>query len=59
MALTYQEREWRRQWVINNPDKAREANKRWRAANVNKVRAQARERMKRWRKRRAVAARSS
>lgn len=56
MGLTWKELEWRRQWVINHPDKAREANKRWRAANVNKVRAQARERMKRWRKRRTMAA---
>lgn len=41
--------QWKRQWVLNNPEKARYANQRWRAANVAKVRSQARERMKRFR----------
>ncbi len=53
MTLSFKEREWRRNWVLNNPDKARYANQRWRAANVNKVRQQARERMRRYRLRAA------
>jgi len=59
MKLTWREREWRRHWARKNPDKVREANHRWRAANVLKVRMQARERMRRWRARRKRGAKSA
>jgi hypothetical protein len=39
-------------WARNNPATVREANLRWRNANVEKVRRQARARMRRYRARR-------
>jgi len=54
MRLPWIRREQKRRWALNNPDKVRWANQRWRSANESKIRRQARERMRRWRAKRVA-----
>lgn len=51
MNSTWREREAKRKWALNNPDKVRWANQAWRSINQTKVRRQARLRMQRYRAR--------
>jgi len=53
MSLTWQQKQSRLDWARRNPDKIREANRKWRAGREHILRAQARERMRRLRARRA------
>lgn len=48
--LTFKQRESRYQWLVNNSDKKRSADKRWRKnTDQQKLRDQARKRMQRFR----------
>jgi hypothetical protein len=49
--MTWKQRMQKRDWARKNYAIVAEANRRWRAANQDKVRRQARERMKRYRQR--------
>jgi hypothetical protein len=55
MKTSWEIREAKRLWALNNPGKVKDANTRWRAGREDRLRRQARERMKRWRARRKSA----
>ena len=51
MTTTWSQREQKRKWARNHPEKVREANRLWRAGKEDKLRRQARLRMRRYRAR--------